>query len=253
MVHFTKKGSGHPLILLHGFPLNSNIWKDFLEHFETKYQLISIDLPGFGKSGSLNSPFTIDDVAKEILSALKMSGVQNCTLLGHSLGGYVALAMVDIQPDLFSSLILLHSTAYADNDEKKANRNKAIDFVSRHGVTAFTGNFIPPLFASPTHPSIDNVKKIAIEATADAVLSYTTAMRDRKDRTSVLRDFHRPTLLITGEKDTIIPVDSIYAQAGLSPSIQIEILPQVGHMSMYESPKKIAEVIHNFILHSNRR
>lgn len=247
-VHFTKKGVGHPLILLHGFPLNSNIWKDFLEYFDTKYQVISIDLPGFGKSVIPDSPFTIEDVAKEILSALKKSGVQNCTLAGHSLGGYVALAMVDIQPDLFSSLILLHSTAYADNEEKKANRNKAIDFVSRQGVIAFTGNFIPPLFASPTHPAIEKVKEIAIEATADAVLNYTVAMRDRKDTTSVLRDFHKPVLLITGEKDTVIPVESIHAQASLSPSIQTEILPEVGHMSMYENPKKIAEVINNFIL-----
>src|SRR5690606_19740979 len=154
------------------------------------------DLPGFGNSPGLKTPFTIDDVAEEILNWIRHNPIKNATLIGHSLGGYVSLALLERSPDLFKSFVLFHSTALPDSPEKKSSRNKVVEFIENNGVLAFTSNFIPSLFANPEHPAVKTVRSISQEASAEAVKGYTFAMRDRPDRTSVLKDSGKPVLFL---------------------------------------------------------
>jgi pimeloyl-ACP methyl ester carboxylesterase len=169
--------------------------------------------------------------------------------VGHSLGGYVALAMAEQQPEQFRSLILFHSTAMADSNEKKQSRNKVLDFIKTNGVQAFTSSFIPPLYADQKHPSIGSVRDIAIEATESTVIWYTQAMRDRRDRTHVLQKFPSRILFIAGEKDQAIPKDSIEKQATLNPLSSVHIMPDVAHMGMFENRLQALDVITEFISH----
>jgi pimeloyl-ACP methyl ester carboxylesterase len=252
-VHHTDRGSGYPIILIHGFPFNHHIWDDFAAQLEKSFRIIQVDLPGFGQSEPLPSSFSIEDVAREVLNALSVLKVQECIVAGHSLGGYIALSMVEQQPQTFSKLILLHSTAYPDSSEKKENRNKVVDFVNRNGALAFTSGFIPPLFADQNHPAIETVREIAIQANRDVVIGYTVAMRDRPDRTSLLKQFHKPILIIGGEKDQAIPLDSIRSQALLSPQIRLHVLREAAHMGMFEKPQETVSAIKSFAGESNRQ
>jgi pimeloyl-ACP methyl ester carboxylesterase len=155
--------------------------------------------------------------------------------------------MAEREPDIFSGLCLFHSTALADTEEKKQSRNKVLDFINKQGVHAFTSNFIAQLYADPQHSSITKVKQIAVQSSAEAVIGYTVAMRDRKDRTGVLRTFPKPILFLAGEKDQAIPLESILHQASLNTNAEAVILPAVAHMGMFESEgpcvKKISEFI----------
>lgn len=242
-----EKGQGKPIILLHGFPMNQTVWDDFVPLLSDSYKVITFDLPGFGKSPLPALPFTIDQVADIVLDCISTEKIIGSTLIGHSLGGYVALAMVEKRPDLFSGLGLFHSTALADTEEKKESRLKVVDFIGKNGVLAFTSNFIPPLFADPSHNGIDKVREIAVQSTHDAVTGYTLAMRNRPDRTSVLKKLEMPVLFLTGEADPGIPVNSILSQAEHCKFPQVHILKQVGHMGMFENPEVSANYIRSFV------
>lgn len=245
-LYYTEQGKGKPLVLLHGFLENNTLWKEFSQALSLKYRVISFDLPGFGQSPLPHQPFSLTDVGNEIISILKTITQEKIALLGHSLGGYVILAMVEQQPHLFSSFGLFHSTAFADSAEKKEARTKTIEFVNRNGAIAFTSNFIPPLFANPNHEAIGVITKMATLTTKETVVSYLEAMRDRPDRTKVLTDFRGPILLIAGAKDSVIPVDSLKKQSKMTENALLKILEEVGHMGMLEASDESLKTVSDF-------
>jgi pimeloyl-ACP methyl ester carboxylesterase len=252
-LNFTDQGNGTPILLLHGFPFNQDIWKEFSEKLSKSLRVITIDLPGFGRSSiEQTKPFSIEYVARVIIDWIRAKGLGRLVLVGHSLGGYVALSMAEQQANLFQGLVLFHSTALADSEEKKQSRNKVLDFIENNGVHAFTSSFILPLYADQKHPSINKVREIATQTEKETVILYTQAMRDRKDRTAVLREFPSRILFIAGEKDQAIPKESVEKQASLNKLSSVHIMAGVGHMGMFENPQEAIDVITEFVNNSNR-
>lgn len=244
---FEQRGKGRPLIFIHGFPMHSAVWDTFSDRFTSSNTVITPDLPGFGKSAILSPGFSLADVAEKLNQLVVDRSLSGGVIVGHSLGGYVALAMVDKRPDLFEGLGLFHSTAYADSEEKKQSRDKAVEFIRKNGAKAFATNFITPLFADAHHPAIEKVKTIAADSDEAAVIGYTLAMRDRPDRTKTLKSFKKPTLFLAGEKDQGIPVDSIHKQAVNCQNPEIHVLSNVAHMAMFEQPEEAATKISGFL------
>jgi pimeloyl-ACP methyl ester carboxylesterase len=228
--------------------MHQAIWDHFGELFTAEYSVISVDLPGFGKSPLPDSDdLTLPEVADSVIHFVEDHKLSGAVLIGHSLGGYVALAMVKKRPDLFSALILFHSTAYPDTSERKESRNKVIEFVQRNGALAFTTSFIAPLFADPQHGDMERVKQIAATTTAETVIAYTKAMRDRQDQVKTLISFEKPTLLLAGAKDGGIPLNSIYEQAKGCKNAVIHVLASGAHMGMIENSVEAASAIKDFL------
>lgn len=246
-LRFRERGKGTPVILIHGFPFNQNIWNDFAGKLARDFRVITLDLPGFGESAQLTGQFSIDDVGQQVTAWISETGLQGSVLIGHSLGGYIALSVAAVEPSYLSGLALFHSTALPDSDEKKQSRNKVLEFIASNGVSAFTSNFITPLFADPNSPAVARVRLIAKDASREAVTGYTLAMRDRQDRTSTLKEFPGPVLFVTGEKDPGIPVESIEKQATLCRSPHVHVLKQVAHMGMFENEKRCLEIFRKFV------
>lgn len=244
---FREQGRGKTLLFIHGFPFNQKIWDGYAEKFADQYHVVTIDLPGFGKSPMLPTPFSIDQVADALLAFLKSQQLRDIILIGHSLGGYVSLALLGKNPVLFSSLVLFHSTAYADSVEKRESRSKTVEFVQRNGAMPFTSNFITPLFVNPNHPGIEIVRKIANEATSEAVIGYSLAMRDRPQYIKTLESFENPTLFLTGKNDPGIPVESVLKQSSHCKRPEIHILEKVAHMGMFERADDTVAKIKGFI------
>jgi pimeloyl-ACP methyl ester carboxylesterase len=242
-----EKGSGKPLLLIHGFPFHQGLWDGYSDRFADQFRVITVDLPGFGRSPLLKTPFSIDDVAETLLRFLVDKSLQDVVIVGHSLGGYVALSMVQRNPELFGGLVLFHSTAYGDSDDKKQSRMKVVDFVRKNGALAFTTGFIPPLFANPNDPAVEKVRNIASEATAEAVIAYSLAMKDRHEHLKTLESFKNPTLFLAGKNDPGIPPESIEKQAAHCQKPQIQILDDVAHMGMFEKPEATASEIKDFV------
>lgn len=245
-IFFEVNGEGAPVILIHGFPMNHEIWRDFSSSISKTNKVFTPDLPGFGQS-PVHTDLTIDSVAAELINWIKETGISKGVLIGHSLGGYVSLAMTAKAPELFSGLGLFHSTAYADTPEKKESRTKTVEFIRKNGVLAFTSNFIQPLFADPNHAAISQVKNITVQSPEKTVISYTEAMRERPDRQNILKELPYPVLLIGGEKDQGISPESLQKQAGLCHAPDLHILKGVGHMGMFERPSETAQIIKAFI------
>jgi pimeloyl-ACP methyl ester carboxylesterase len=233
-IHYKKSGSGPALILIHGFPMNRQVWEQFEPGLTNQFTVFTPDLPGFGSSEILTGDFSLADVAAVMNDWIEAEQIKEPVLVGHSLGGYVALEMIRLEPGKFDGLVLFHSTAYADSVEKKESRTKVLKFIDENGVLAFTSNFIEPLFADPSHPAIPFVKNISVKAQADAVKGYTRAMRDRVDNSRVLADFPKSILILGGESDKGIPADSLMEQGRLNPRITVSIMREAAHMGMFE-------------------
>lgn len=246
-LHYREQGEGQTVIIIHGFPLNRQVWDEFAEKLSESYHVVTPDLPGFGKSAGLGENFSLVDVAGTVQTWMKAHAYQNPVVIGHSLGGYVTLPLAELDPQALAGICLFHSTAVADAPEKKGSRNRVLEFIEKQGVQAFTSNFISQLYADQQHSSITKVKNIAVEASKETVVGYTRAMRDREDRTAVLKRFPGPILFLAGEKDQGIPVDSILQQASLNPRAQAVILPDVAHMGMFEAPERCLREIEKFI------
>lgn len=246
-----EKGSGKPVLLIHGFPFHQGLWEGYTIKLSDEFRVITIDLPGFGKSPLLKTPFSVDQVADALLGFLEEKSLSGVAIVGHSLGGYVALSMVKKKPELFSALVLFHSTAYADSAEKKESRTKVVDFVKKNGALPFTTGFIPPLFADPGHPAIQTVTAIASQAGAEAVIGYSLAMKDRQDHIKTLESFENPTLFLAGKNDPGIPADSIVKQARHCQKPEIHIFDQVAHMGMFEKPEETSFKIKDFLSKSH--
>jgi pimeloyl-ACP methyl ester carboxylesterase len=244
---FQEYGQGHqPIILLHGFPMNSKVWNSYAPKFSANFKVYTPDLPGFGESPLRKNVFSIQDIGREVLDWLAARNVDKCVLIGHSLGGYVALAMAGQDPKRFAGLGLFHSTALADSDEKKQSRTKVVEFVEKNGAPAFTASFIPPLFADKDDVRVNHIRSISVESSAAAVTGYTLAMRDRPETVAILRQFKKPVLFIAGEKDPGIPVDTIRQQAAVCADPEVHVLAGVAHMGMIEAEPQTVEIIQRF-------
>jgi pimeloyl-ACP methyl ester carboxylesterase len=247
LISFHEQGQGDPVLLIHGFPFHRAIWDDYIGLLSDRFLVITVDLPGFGNSPILPGAFTLADVGDALLAFIAEKKIDRMGLIGHSLGGYVALSMVEKNPSLFSGLVLFHSTAYADSPEKKDSRAKVVEFVKNNGAEAFTTKFIPPLFVDQQHPAIPKVTRVAAAASDEAVTGYTLAMRDRPDQIKTLERFKNPTLFLAGKNDPGIPVESIIKQAAFCQNPHIRVLENVAHMGMFELPEQTAAQIKDFL------
>jgi pimeloyl-ACP methyl ester carboxylesterase len=173
--------------------------------------------------------------------------VRNPILIGHSMGGYITLAMTQQRPNNVPGFSLFHSTAKADTDEKRANRDKTIAFVNKHGVQPYIETYVPGLFFNKKSPSINDVYSIAYTTQAATLVAYAEAMRDRPNRRKLLDDFDKPVLIIAGEKDEIIPVDTLMDQAIQLRKGRLSILSDTGHMGMLESTNRSVEIVTQFV------
>lgn len=242
-IFFREKGQGTPVILIHGFCETNEIWNGFDTQLAAHARVISIDLPGFGNSPLPPIPFTIDGVAEIVGNWLKEYKIESPILVGHSLGGYVTLAMAAKYPSQFKNLVLFHSSVYADPDEKKTNRDKVIDFVSSNGVEPFIQTFVPTLFYNKHHPEIDRVRAICLKTPARTLIEYTRAMRDRPSREDFFRSYPGQSLIIAGDKDEIIPLTISKKMASSGLKSGLFVLEDTGHMGMIESGSKATEKI----------
>lgn len=245
-VYYKQLGDGPALVFLHGFCESHEIWDETAPELSSGCSVITLDLPGFGKSAILKSPFSIKEVGHAVIEFIETFGIQKFGLIGHSLGGYVALAIAKERPDLVAGLCLFHSTAQPDSEEKRINRNKVIDFVEKNGVRPFIETFVPGLFFQQDAKKVEKVYTIASRTSKKALLGYVQAMRDRPDMTDFLRTFKSPLLFLAGENDSIIPLSALRDQTKASLNGKLKILSETGHMGMFEDTIHANEILKNF-------
>lgn len=239
-------------MLLHGFGEDSTIWDAQATFLQDKYFLIIPDLPGTAKSELLKKEnISMTDYAEVIKAILVAEKISVVTMIGHSMGGYITLAFAEKYPEMLKAFGLVHSGAYADDEEKIKTRKKSIAFIKEHGSGAFLQTAVPGLFFDQDKSKLDIDKLVAKGSTIsqEALIQYYTTMIERPDRTAVLKSFPQPILFIIGEHDKAIPFKHSLQQSHLPAHAYINILRNSAHMGMKEEPERANEILAQF-LHS---
>lgn len=238
------------ILFLHGFAESREVWTDFTRACPGGYRLLTLNLPGHGTNVHDIRDYSMEGQARYVAEQLRQKNVDKALLVCHSMGGYVALAFAERYPEMVAGLALFHSTALPDTDEKRANRDKNVDFVQRHGVEKFMESFIRPLFAPANRERLlerreflEEIGKATPEAT---VVGCLQAMRDRPDRTHVLREAKFPVLFIVGKDDVAVSMDSILPQLALPPQSHALLLHDVGHLGYFEEPDLTRRAVLDF-------
>jgi len=246
---YIDQGEGEAIVLLHGYCGSSAYWDEVVPLLAQYYRVVAPDQRGHGQSAATQGTYTMDMLADDAVQLLKYLGIKRAVVFGHSLGGYVTLAIEEKHPELLSGFALVHSMAYPDSEEGKANRLKAVETIRDKGVAAFVDGLVPKLFA-PEHvqsmaDKVGQAIQIGYETAPDGAIGAALGMRERPDRNAVLSGADKPVLLVAGEKDGVIPADKTFSVN--KPNVTQSKLAQVGHMSMMESPEALAGVMLNFL------
>ncbi|MES1218225.1 MAG: alpha/beta hydrolase [Bacteroidota bacterium] len=250
-IYYRIMGKGKPVILIHGFGEDGEVWNNQVEFLKEKFLLIIPDLPGSGKSEMIDD-MSMEGMAEVIHSIIQEEKIETCCTIGHSMGGYILLAFLEKYPKYLNAFGLLHSTSYADSEEKKINRRKGIDFINEHGAFEFLQTSTPNLFSAKTKNERPKMVEEFISSlrnfSAAALVSYYNAMILRPDRTIFLKKSTVPVLFILGEEDVAVPLQDGLEQCHLPEKSYIHILSQSGHMGMLEEAEKCNRAIEDFLL-----
>ncbi|MBN1949650.1 MAG: alpha/beta hydrolase [Bacteroidales bacterium] len=247
-IHYHISGSGPVLMFLHGYLLTSEIWKEFLDYFSKAYRVICPDLPGHGRS-SFSDPLSMELMAESVYALMREEKIDHVGMIGHSMGGYVALAFLKKYPSCLSGLVLLNSHPFSDTPGKRMNREKILSLVRNGKKTLFIREIMKSLFLSEIrdiHRFQEEVTETALSMDPSTLIAITTAMRDRDDLSLELCTTQVPYLWILGSLDKQNPSGELSKLSGKADLPQPERMV-TGHMSFLEDPKGLAARVKLFL------
>jgi pimeloyl-ACP methyl ester carboxylesterase len=250
-IHYEEWGAGKPLALVHGFPLDARIWDAVRQPLAREFRVISLDLPGFGRSRGIDGAFSMEDLADVVHGLLEELGALPSALAGLSMGGYVALAYAKKYPTDLAALILIDTRAEGDTPEGKQGRKKMIELAGNRGSDAVADQMMPKMLApgAEAHrPALAGaVRDIMRQCPAETIVQALAAMRDRPDHTANLPSIAVPTLIIVGESDAITPPSVAETMHRAIPHSQLAIIKGAGHLSPMEQPGQVSDAIARFL------
>jgi len=246
-ISYSDTGKGNAIVLLHGFLENQTMWQDLVPELINKYRVIAIDLLGHGETECLGYVHSMEENAEVVRSILSELRIRKAVFVGHSMGGYVALAFAEMFPKMVKGLVLLNSTSKADSEERKANRDRAIKAVKKE-YTTFVRLSISNLFSEENREKMtDEIEKVKIQALKtplQGIVASLEGMKIRKDRESLLHSATLPMLLILGKKDGVLNYEDNLKQIE-NTTVKLVTFPD-GHMSHIENRDSLKDVLLEF-------
>lgn len=251
MLNYEISGKGkETLVLLHGFMENLSIWDDMEAFLSQDFQLVKVDLPGFGQSKVIAENQTMEMMAEELKKLTDFLELDTFHLLGHSMGGYISLAFAEKYPEVLKSFTLFFSTYFADDAEKKNIRQKSLRVIEDN-YQAYANAGIPNFFSinerDALRDKISLAKDIAYTADVKGVLASQKGMMERPDRKSVLEKFEGKILLIEGRLDNAVNAEKTIAELPDRKNIKAYTL-DCGHNGQWEKPSICAAIINAELL-----
>lgn len=235
------------IVLLHGYLESMLVWDDFVPLLYKRARVVTLDLPGHGISVVTGEEHSMEFLADTVAEALRTLGIARCTVVGHSMGGYVALALCERHPELLDGIVLLSSTPNADTEEKAENRRREIDIV-RSGRKELLARVAPAAGFAPRNRSrmkeaIEELAEQVFITEEEGIVALLNGMIARKDRNDMLRASAVPQLFILGREDEYIVPEAAEAMVARHPQARVVWLERSGHMGFLEEPATVAEAI----------
>lgn len=238
---YDRRGKGTPMVLLHGFPLDHHLWDEVVPLLEDKFALILPDLRGFGESTTVDSFYTMEDLASDIAGLLDFLGIPKAAIVGHSMGGYIALAFARVYPERVLGLGLVASQAAADAPERREGRYKSAAEVADKGIASvvemMTTKFTPD-------PRLQQYARDSMERQPPAAyIGALKAMAERVDSSMLLTSLKIPVVIVHGDADALVPIDRAREARDLLANAHYAEIGGAGHMPMMEAPERTAEAL----------
>ncbi len=247
-VHYFDIGKGAAVVLLHGFLENQSMWNDFIPELSKRNRVVTIDLLGHGTTECLGYVHTMEDQADMVQAVLAELKIRKAVFVGHSMGGYIALAFAELFPEYMKGLVLMNSTSRADSEERKTNRDRAIKAVKKD-YTSFVRLSIANLFSEENRTKlVDEIEKIKLEALKtplQGIIAALEGMKMRKNREVLLHVTAFPKMLILGKKDGVLNYEENTNQIE-NTDVQLLSFPD-GHMSQIENKAETLKAIIDFM------
>lgn len=246
-ISFADSGKGTAIVLLHGFLENKTMWQEYVDFFSEKYRVITIDLLGHGESDCLGYVHEMEDNAGAVNEVLEHLKIEKAIILGHSMGGYVALAFAELYPEKVQKLVLQNSTSKEDSADKKLNRTRAIKAVKQNYIS-FVSLAIANLFSENNRirlaDEIEKVKEQALKTPLQGIIASLEGMKIRKDREDLLHKNLFPVLLVLGRKDPVLDYEENSTQIEDTTAELVSF--DDGHMSHIENKEELKTILSGF-------
>lgn len=251
-VRYLDAGSGWPVVLIHAFPLNADMWRPQLERVPEGWRFIAPDLRGFGAEAVADAgSITLDDMAADIAALLDQLAIDPAVIGGVSMGGYITFALFRRAPERFSGMILADTKAAADTPEGLEGRRQMVALARAQGASGVAQAMLPKLLGKTSferRPDLPQKVAAMIErSSTEGIVAAIEAMMVRPDSTRDLSRISCPTLVVVGEEDLLTPVTDAVALQNQIARSRLVILPQAGHLSNLEVPDGFALALSDFL------
>lgn len=243
-IKYDSVGKGPATVLLHGFLESSKMWEPLIPELSKNRQIITLDFPGLGESGVISEVHSMELMAEVVNAVLTHLEVPCATFIGHSMGGYVTMAFAEMFSEKVERIVLLNSTPIADSEERKNIRDRAVKLLDKNPkayVRMAIVNWAGETSREKFSKEIENAYNLALTFPVEGIAAALKGMRERKDRTEVLKSFPREKYMFIAEDDPIIPVNENIALAkecGAKP-----IVVEGGHLSLIENFSAVREFL----------
>lgn len=249
VISYTDVGIGKPMILIHAFPADQNLWQPQREGLKSYFRIITLDLSGFGKSAPVDGKtITMTEYADEVKQLLDQLHIEKAVVGGESMGGYIALAFLEKYPERVGGLILSDTQSISDTDEAKTKREASAVDVLTNGTAGLISGFMPKALSS--NASLETrkyLKSILDSQSPFAVASALRGMALRNDLSHVLANSNIPTLIITGNEDVVISPLQSDAMHRLARNSKLVKIADAGHLSSLEKPDEWNRAVIEFL------
>ena len=250
-VSYHVAGSGLPLVFLHGYLESKAIWREFIPGFTGHYQVFTIDLPGHGLTPPAGDVSTMELMARAVLAVLDHHGIGRAVVVGHSMGGYTALAMLEHHAERLLGLVLIHSQPFADTEAILEKRTRELDIVARGYKHLLVSQNIPNMFAEETLPLFTRelrlTQRIAAHTSEEGILAAIRGLMVRPDRSRVLAEAKVPCLNFIGKNDKYIDFNQVSLRTVLPAGSERLILEHSGHMGFFEEKARVYAGLRDFL------
>jgi len=248
-VNYTETGRGRALILLHGFLENLQMWDAYVAVLSKRYRVVCIDLLGHGQSDCHGYVHTMEDMADGVKAVLRHLNLRRYIMIGHSMGGYVALAYGDLYPDNLIGIGLFFSTPKDDNPERKELRLRAMEAAKAHPKT-YIKSSIQNLFWSESltryKAEVAYVTAEALKTSQQGIVAALAGMRERPDREALMHFGPYKFLVINGKRDAVLPIAQMH-EIMKAPNVTHHLITEHGHMGHIEDAEICLHMIQKFI------
>lgn len=250
-IHFSDSGIGDPIVLLHGYLESSEVWNGFAEKLSSEFRVISVDLPGHGLSDVYGEVHGMEFMATGIKELIEYLGLNKVFLTGHSLGGYVTLAFLELYPDQLTGYCLFHSQPFSDPPAVIDKRKREIEIVKTGKKNLMYPDNVIRMFAASNLEkfagALQRSKDIASRLPGEGIIAVLNGMMERPSRLSFMEEGKIPCLWILGSMDSYIPCELIQTKVKLPSNARVVVLSNSGHMGFIEEEERSLEVIKEFV------